>query len=178
MNWVRASMAVALVALTAQTAGDQIVVQQVMKEVVAPQANFLWDVGNRAMDDNGDADASRVSAADWSKLMSSGRAMKDAATKMAAATKVIVAAPGTKVQDEGASGSLTAAQIQKHVDADRQGFTERSRELAVVSDEFLAAAEAKDAAKLVAASGRLDQVCEACHVKFWYPEQDGGAAAK
>ena len=32
-------------------------------------------------------------------------------------------------------------------------------------------AEAKDAAKLFEVSGALDQVCESCHMKFWYPEQ-------
>jgi cytochrome c556 len=36
---------------------------------------------------------------------------------------------------------------------------------------LLAAAKNRDATKLMDAAGGLDQVCEACHIQFWYPEQ-------
>jgi hypothetical protein len=33
------------------------------------------------------------------------------------------------------------------------------------------ASQKKDTATLFDVSGRLDQVCEDCHMQFWYPEQ-------
>jgi cytochrome c556 len=38
-------------------------------------------------------------------------------------------------------------------------------------EQIIAAAKAKDAAKVFEVSGALDQVCEDCHQKFWYPGQ-------
>jgi cytochrome c556 len=46
-----------------------------------------------------------------------------------------------------------------------------SQALAASMDQIGAAARVKDAAKLFEVSGALDQVCETCHMKFWYPEQ-------
>ncbi len=90
-----------------------------MKNVVAVQAQVIWDIGNEAQDDQGNPDASELSAGDWSKLI-------DAASKVRQA-------------------SSTLAQ----------------------SDHVLA----KDAAKLFDVSGSLDQVCENCHMQFWYPQR-------
>lgn len=144
--------------------------QPLMKDVAAPQAAVLWDVGNRGMDDDGNPSAKNLSAADWDKLALAADLMKGAASRLAAAPKVAVAAPGTKLQDEDAPGAKTAVQIQGYIDADPKGFADHAARLAAVSDEFLAAARARDAVKLQAASGRLDEVCEGCHVRFWYPD--------
>jgi hypothetical protein len=38
-------------------------------------------------------------------------------------------------------------------------------------EQIGAAAQSKDANKLFEVSGRLDQVCEDCHLQFWYPDQ-------
>jgi hypothetical protein len=36
---------------------------------------------------------------------------------------------------------------------------------------MLAAIDAKDPAALVKAGGTLDEICESCHLTFWYPNQ-------
>ena len=36
---------------------------------------------------------------------------------------------------------------------------------------MLSAIDAKDPTALVAAGGNLDEVCESCHMTFWYPNQ-------
>ena len=38
---------------------------------------------------------------------------------------------------------------------------------------LLAAIDARDAAALTKAGGHLDEACEQCHLKYWYP--NGGA---
>jgi len=76
-----------------------------------------------------------------------------------------------KIEGEGNSGALSAKQVQALIDKDPAGFRAMSQALAGSMEQIGAAAKAKDAAKLFEVSGALDQVCESCHMKFWYPEQ-------
>jgi hypothetical protein len=175
MKPIKAALALPLLFLfSAQTAGDLPVnLHETMKGVVAPQAQELWDVGNRAMDDEGKADASKIRTADWTKLAGAAQKMKDAAAKLANAQRIVTAAPGAKLQDDGTPGASTAQMIQTRIDGDRKAFADHAKQLELISEEFLAAAKGRDAVKLTAASGRMDEVCEACHVQYWYPDQAG-----
>ena len=65
-------------AAMAQAADRQIFVLPLMKAIVAPQAQNLWDVGNQALDDDGNASAARLTASDWTKLAGAAQKMKAA----------------------------------------------------------------------------------------------------
>jgi hypothetical protein len=151
-------------------------IQAAMKGVIAPQAQILWDVGNEAMDDNGNPDAKRLTAAQWDQLAAAGAKVKDMSLALAMAEHIKVVGPGAAIQGEGDPNSSSAVQVQGFVDANPAGFAEQSRKLAAAADDFVVAAKARDAAKLGLASGNLDQVCEDCHMRYWYPQQNGGAA--
>lgn len=142
-----------------------------MKQVVAPQAQILWDVSNRAVDEQGKPDPSKLSGAEWSQIAAAGGKVEAVAKGLAAAATITVAAPGEKIQDEGTQGGSTAAQVKGFIAADRPGFNAFSEALAADAREFVEAAKAKDGAKLAQVSGELDEVCESCHVKYWYPQQ-------
>lgn len=145
---------------------------ELMKNVVAVQAQAIWDVGNNAINADGNPDPSKVKAADWARLLSAGGKVKQVAQRLAQADHVMAAAPGQKLADEGtAPGVFGAKEVQKAIDADPKVFSAFAQALAVSMDQVVAAAQAKDAAKLFDVSGRLDQVCEDCHKQFWYPEQ-------
>ncbi len=144
-------------------------VLQLMKDVVAPQAQILWDVGNKAYNDDGNVVASRLSAGDWTNLGTAAQAMKGVAVAMAQ-PGIKVAPEGTRMQDEGQPNVATARQIQGFIDADPEGFKAHADALADVSDAFVKASQTRDAQTLADASAKLDEVCEACHVKYWYPQ--------
>jgi hypothetical protein len=144
---------------------------ELMKNIVAVQAQVIWDVGNKAQDDQGNPDASKLKATDWSRIVSAGGKVKQAAQTLAQAEHVMAAGPGQKLDGEGAPGTFGAKQVQGAIDANPKAFRAFSQALAVSMDQIVAAAQAKDAAKVFDVSGRLDQVCEDCHVQFWYPEQ-------
>ncbi|MBO9670541.1 MAG: cytochrome c [Sphingobium sp.] len=169
-GWVALGGLLVFVA-AARAASSEVFLLPLMKETVAPQAQVLWDVGNKALDDEGNASSARLTAADWAKLAGAAQKMKNAAASIASASKVVVAPAGMKLQDEGAPGQATARQIQAFIDANPKDFADHARALAEVSDGFLKAAASKDAKTLGNASARLDEVCEACHVKYWYPDQ-------
>jgi cytochrome c556 len=156
---------------TAHAADPQFFLLPLMKDTVAPQAQILWDIGNNALDDVGNASAAKMTASDWTKLGAAAQKMKNAAVAMAETPRIPIAPPGAKLQDEGAPGQATPKQIQAFIDANPTDFAAHARELTNVSDSFIKAAAAKDAKTLGEASARLDEVCEACHVKYWYPEQ-------
>jgi hypothetical protein len=142
-----------------------------MKNVVAVQAQVIWDVGNNAQDAEGNPDASKVKAADWSRVVSASGKVKQIAQTLGQADHVMAAAPGQKLTGEGDPGTFSAKQVQTAIDANPKAFRAFAQALSVSMDQIAAAAQAKDAAKLFDVSGRLDQVCEVCHVQFWYPEQ-------
>ncbi len=160
----------AVLAVTAQAADAPLYLQALMKDVVAPQAQVLWDVGNLAFDDDGNPDVSKVTAEDWTKLASAAEAMKAASLAMADAPRIAVTPEGGKLQDEGAPGVVTARQVQAFIDADPKDFAAHARILADVSEALLEASRTRDAQTLGDASGRLDEACEACHIKYWYPQ--------
>jgi cytochrome c556 len=145
--------------------------RDLMKNVVAKQTQVIWDVGNRAQDDQGNPDASKLTAADWSKLIDAAGNVRQVAQTLAQSEHILAAAPGVKIDGEGNPDAPGAKQVQAAMDANPKEFQALSQALAASMDQVVAAAKAKDAAKLFDVSGALDQVCENCHVKFWYPEQ-------
>jgi cytochrome c556 len=143
-----------------------LILQTLMTQRIAPGADTLWAVGNRAMTDEGDVDATRLGPADWAELREAATDMKAAALAMGAAEHIEIVPAGTSLPD----GSATASEIRAFIDRDPAAFSSASRDLAEVSEQFIVAAGTRDSAALGEASTRLNAVCEACHARFWYPE--------
>jgi cytochrome c556 len=53
---------------------------------------------------------------------------------------------------------------------DREGWNKLSRELYDETLLALKAVDAKDVAGVVNAGARIDNACESCHLKYWYPK--------
>lgn len=145
-----------------------------MKNIVAVQAQVIWDVGNQAQDAKGDPDPSKLKPTDWGKLVAAGGKVKEVAQTLAKADHVMAAGPGQKLDGEGGPGTFGAKQVQKALDGNPAAFKAFAQALTVSMDQIVAAAQTKNAAKLFDVSGNLDQVCENCHVQFWYPEEKTG----
>lgn len=146
-------------------------VYEAMKDVIAPQTQVVWDVSNDLMDDDGNPVASRLSDAQWEQIAAASQRIRDMSLALAMADPVRAAAPGVKIDGEGNPEGSTAAQVQGFIDADRATFAEDAKALAASAEALVTAARAKDAARASDVAGTLDQVCEACHQKFWYPQQ-------
>jgi cytochrome c' len=146
-------------------------VHDLMKNVVAVQTQVIWDVSNGAQDDKGNPDASKLTAADWNKIIDAAGKARQASLTLAKADHVIASAPGVKIEGEGNEGSASAKQVQAALDKNPAEFRTDSSALATTMEQIATAAKAKNAAKVFELSGNLDQVCENCHQKFWYPAQ-------
>jgi len=145
--------------------------QKAMKTVIAPQAQILWDISNKGMNDEGGPDGSRLKEEDWAKIAAAGAMLEAKANELAETKAIVVAHPGEKLQDEENPGASNASQVQGFIDKDSQGFSDMARALAQSGADFADAGKQKDAVKLSNASNALDQVCESCHLRYWYPQQ-------
>ena len=142
-----------------------------MKNVVAVQAQVIWDIGNKALGDDGNPVASKLTAADWNQLVVAGGKVKESAQTLASAQHVMAAAPGQKLQDEENPGASDAKTVQRLLDSNPKAFSAFAAAMASNMDGLVAAARARDLTKVNDLSGTLDQICEQCHKQFWYPNQ-------
>jgi hypothetical protein len=142
-----------------------------MKDVVAVQTQIVWDVGSKVLDDDGNSDASKLTPAQWQQIASAAAMVGEAARTLAAASPVIVAVPGEKIDGEGTPGSWGAKEVQKAIDTNPAAFRAFLGQLQGSMSEVIAATRARNAQKLTDVSEQLDRECEACHLQFWYPQQ-------
>lgn len=80
-----------------------------------------------------------------------------------------VAHPGQSLENPPGAGDLSPRQSQAAIAAERQIFVAYARALQDAALLALRAIEARDAQSLLEAGGTIDEACEQCHQKFWYP---------
>ena len=152
-------------------------VHESMTEVMAPQAQTIWDVTSRAFNTKGDGlEPSKISPADWAQLEDAGRQLKDRALVLAKARRVSAAAPGDTIMGGNAAppgatkqtwDAASARQVQTLIAADPALFAEHARDLAKAGDTLVKASRTKDVKTLYEVSSGLDEVCDGCHQRFW-----------
>lgn len=148
-----------------------------MTDVVAPQAQVIWDITNRSYNTAGDGfDPAKISAADWAKLRVAGRRLKERGNILAKVHDIRAADPGAPIMGSGEAGAPTVQQIQAFIDADRAGLAEHARDLAQAGATVEKAAKHKDLAPLYKVASGLDDVCDGCHEKYWGSDMPPAAA--
>jgi hypothetical protein len=144
--------------------------QLTMLTKVNPQGLALWDITNKAIDDEGNVDAKKISAKQWAALLDIGKSLEESG-RLLATNKVIAAEPGAKLQDEGNQGASTVKDVQRYIDTKPVLFRTHALILQKTGADVTEAATKHDAKKLGTVSSELDTVCESCHVIFWYPQE-------
>jgi hypothetical protein len=172
-NLTRATLVAGLMIAEAVLAADapKANLQVTMLTKVNPQATALWDLTNEAQDDEGNIDVKKIDAATWAKLLQIGKSLEEGGRALATGNGVIAAAPGAKLQDESGPGASKAVDVQRYIDARPAEFRKHAMALQKTGADIVAAVTKRDGAKLTTLSNDLDQVCENCHVVFWYPQQ-------
>jgi len=148
-----------------------------MTHVMSVEAQAIWDISSKAFNYKGDGlDPKKVTAADWKRLGEAGRNLKERATLLATAKRVIVAGPTEHIMgEEAAHGGLTkktwdaasAQQIQALIDAKPKKFAEHAWVLVRTGESLEKASKTKDIATVYKVSANLDEVCDGCHKPFW-----------
>jgi len=145
-------------------------IQDIMLAIVDPSADYLWESVSTVSTLDGVVENRPQTDEDWLELRYKAIALLEATNLLAIKGRHVVE-EGKKLQDEGLEGNLTSAQIQQLIDDDHKTFEAFAHGLHGASVEVLKAIDNKDVDAFLQAGGDLDTACEACHTKYWYPNQ-------
>lgn len=145
-------------------------IQDIMLSIIDPSADYLWESVSTVSTLDGITENRPRTDEDWLELRHRAITLIEATNLLVMKGRRVVE-EGQKMQDEGLYGNLTAAQIQKLIDDDHKTFVAFAHGLHGAAMETLKTIDNKDVDAFLQAGGDLDTACEACHTKYWYPNQ-------
>jgi hypothetical protein len=146
-------------------------IQDIMALEVDPSADALWESVSTTVTKTGAHVHKPLTDADWAKARGHALILIEASNLLLMDGRRVAREGVQTLEDHGTPGNLTAEQSQQAIDANRQTFVSFATALRGVGSELLKAVEAKDTDAMMEAGATMDQVCEGCHLKFWYPGQ-------
>jgi len=148
-------------------------IQELMQAEIDTSADGVWDAVETVVTAQGTEERQPHTPEEW-------EAVRRAAITLIEGTNLLVMdgrRVGAKEFPAEAEGALNSQQIAERIAANRPAFNAFAVSLREAGLTALAAVDAKDPDALLTAGGHLDEICEACHVTFWYPNQKIPAVA-
>jgi hypothetical protein len=138
-----------------------------MQTQIDPSADGVWNAVESDATSAGTVERLPRTPEEWV-------AARNSAITLVEATNLLVIdgrRVGVREFPAEAEGALDSAHIEALIAARRPVFTTFAVALRRAGLAAIDAIDAKDPAALVKAGGDMDEVCEACHLTFWYPNQ-------
>ena len=145
-------------------------VQDVMASMIDPAADFLWESVSTTVVKGKVTEKQPRTDQEWAEVRRQAIILAEGANLLMMDGRHVVK-EGAKLEDHGTEGNLTAEESEQAIGKNRDTFLAFSKALRDVGASMLAAADAKNPQGIIDAGDTLDQVCEGCHLKFWYPGQ-------
>lgn len=145
-------------------------IQDIMAYMIDPAADFLWESVSTIVTMQGTEEKQPRSDAEWEAVRRQAIILAESANLIQMEGRHVVK-EGRHLEDHGTPGNLTAEESEKAIAADRATFVSFAQALHGVGTSMLNAADARNPQGLLDAGDTMDQVCEGCHLKFWYPGQ-------
>lgn len=145
-------------------------VQDIMKDMIDPAADFLWESVSTTETAQGVEEKQPRSDEEWAAVRRQAIILAESANLILLEGRH-VAREGKQLEDHGTPGNLTAAQSEEAIAADRATFEGFGVALHDVGVAFVKAADDRNPRAIMDAGETMDGVCEGCHLKFWYPGQ-------
>ena len=142
-------------------------IQEIMDSEVDPSADFIWDSVGSIVTKEGTEDKQPRTDEEWKEVRRKAIVMLEATNLLIMDGRRVSAA---YLPPEG-EGVFDSRQIQQKIDANHAGFVAYAGSLHDVGTKMLAAIDARDVKGLLDNGEALDEVCEACHTTYWYPNQ-------
>jgi hypothetical protein len=141
-------------------------IKDIMDSIVDPSADYLWDSVATIVTRKGTEERRPRTDEDWKNVRRRAIELIEAPNLLMMEGRK-VAKPGEKSENPGIE--LGPEQIQEILDGDRATFVQRAHALQDAAKEALAAIDKKDVDALSNAGETIDEACEQCHLKYWYP---------
>jgi hypothetical protein len=140
--------------------------RDVMKSIVEPNADFLWDSVETVATAKQTENKMPRTDEEWLEVHEHAVALVEA-TNLLLIPNRHIAKPGEKADNPGMERD--PQEIEAMISKDRATFLNRIGGLREASLKMLTAVEAKDVTAMEDAGGILDSACETCHTTYWYP---------
>ncbi len=141
--------------------------QELMQAVIDPSADGVWDAVETTTSSAGETVRRPQTSEQWLEVRRSALTLAESANLLLIDGRRV----GAHDFPAEAQGALDLARIQELIAAKRASFNAFAAALRAAALASLAAIDAQDPTRLVSAGGTIDEVCEGCHLTFWYPNQ-------
>jgi hypothetical protein len=145
-------------------------IQDIMAGMIDPSADFLWESVSTTVTEQGVEEKQPRTDEEWNEFRRHAIILTESANLLLIEGRH-VAREGKQLEDHGTPGNLTLEEVEQAIAKDRATFVGFSQALHDVGATLLKAADNKDVQAIMTAGETLDEVCEGCHLKFWYPGQ-------
>jgi hypothetical protein len=146
-------------------------IQDIMALQIDPAADAIWESVSITVTKDGSHEHKPLTDDDWKKARGHALLIVEGSNLLLMNGRRVTREGVTQLEDHGTPGNLTAAESQAAIEANRDAFVSFAKALRGVGEELLTAIEARNVDGMLEAGETMDQVCETCHLKFWYPGQ-------
>ena len=140
-------------------------IRDLMDGMVDPAADSIWNSVSTTITKKGKEERAPRTDEEWGTVRHSAIALQEASNLLQIPGRH-VALPGQK-NEQGIE--LQPEQIEALINQDRQAWIRLTHGLHDAATEALHAAEAKDPARVLESGDAIDNACEHCHQRYWYP---------
>ena len=141
-------------------------IKDIMDSIIDPSSDYLWDSVATIVTRAGTEERRPRTPEDWKNVRRRAIAMIEG-TNLLIMDGRLVAHKGEQSENPGIE--LGPEEIKTLIDADRATFIQRAHALHDAGVKALAAIDKKDVDGLSDAGETIDEACEQCHLKYWYP---------
>jgi hypothetical protein len=147
-------------------------IKEIMQDMVDPASDVVFESVSFEATAAGVVERRPRTDEEWLTIRASALILAEAPNLLKMAGRRVVPAipvPGQE-NEPPAPGDLLPAEIQRLIDRDRATFNRHAQQLQDAALVVLKAIDARDVDALFESGETLDQACETCHKKYWYPE--------
>jgi len=143
-------------------------IQELMTTRIDPSADAIWASVSTTVTAAGTQEKQPRTEAEWQTVRRYAVTLIEGANLLALPTRRVTM-PGRMTDDSAIPGIETPENIRKAIDIDRASFVRAAARLRDAGISALSAIDQRNPQRLIEAGGDLDEACEACHLKYWYP---------
>jgi len=143
-------------------------IKDLMDAIIDPSADVLWESVSTVVTANGMEEKFPRTDEEWAKVRQGAIRLVEA-TNLLVVPGRLVARPHERSETPGVE--LEPEQMQELIAKDIGAWRARANALHAASLEALRAIDAKDPKALSDVGERIDNACESCHLRYWYPNQ-------
>jgi len=142
-------------------------IREIMSAMVMPSADVLWNAVSSSVTAKGVEEKAPKTDQEWSDVRGKAITILEASDLILIPGRHVVPPGGV---NENPSVNLSPDQIEKLIAEDPASWTRFAHAMHDSVLPALKAIDAKDPMALSDAGGAIDQACENCHLKFYYPK--------